>query len=339
MLFLAEDDWLGHIFVALFQEQTAAFSHQADSLYHEVASAYQLESFFDSWKKHISLDNDLGHASHFLSFFDKNEYIRTRHLLKSIANAAITVTFMISTLDQILDEDALDADTPLRLPVCLSRLTKHHTSLLLTLPCSDSLSLNELVDSSSKVFYEQLLHMIASDVCIDLQASADYCQWICGSIMRSIARALSFSTCHEDILALGDILHLYSYLSNLSNGYAENLSSDDIGHSPILASLCNYMTQVATSPRIFFALLGVAYTYCQTNSDCVQFLDRSKLTLVVNASGRVLAWFEQAELLSHERVEILNKALIFRELFFLSKSPSLCLSLGSNPFGACMHKL
>jgi hypothetical protein len=58
----AEEDPLGHVLIALFQEASIAFKSNAESFYDAVEYHYDLPGFFAGWRRHMRLDEDQGHA-------------------------------------------------------------------------------------------------------------------------------------------------------------------------------------------------------------------------------------------------------------------------------------
>lgn len=108
MLRLAEEDWLAHVFVALFQEKTAAFVRNAKSFYDQLARHYDLGDRLEPWKEHIGFDITHGHANAFADVFNDDTCIGREQFLTSVENARITVCYLLGGLEHILhaNEDA-----------------------------------------------------------------------------------------------------------------------------------------------------------------------------------------------------------------------------------------
>lgn len=105
MMRLAEADWLAHVFVALFQEKTAAFIRNAKSLYDRLAQRYSLGDRLEPWKEHIAFDIGHGHADAFAKVFNNDTCIERGHFLASVEHARITVCYLLGGLEQILRDD------------------------------------------------------------------------------------------------------------------------------------------------------------------------------------------------------------------------------------------
>lgn len=100
MAIIAEDDWLAHAIVALFQEQTTIYRANAYSLYDRVAKAYGLGDFFESWKAHVGYDVAESHAAEFRRLTSHRSVPRA-HLAMSLKAAATTVEYLIGALDEL----------------------------------------------------------------------------------------------------------------------------------------------------------------------------------------------------------------------------------------------
>lgn len=59
----AEEDHLGHVLIALFQEASVAFNTDADAFYNAVEERYGLPGFFEGWRRHMHLDEEQDHAA------------------------------------------------------------------------------------------------------------------------------------------------------------------------------------------------------------------------------------------------------------------------------------
>jgi TENA/THI-4/PQQC family len=116
MLHIAEEDWLGHVLVGLFQESTARFLDSCRDFYRVIEEKYVLPCFFTNWEKHISLDLEYGHAGAFAQVLESDELVDHDHLVFSLRNAYFTFAFLLGSLDDILAEERPDGTVHLRLP-------------------------------------------------------------------------------------------------------------------------------------------------------------------------------------------------------------------------------
>lgn len=105
MLRLAEEDWLAHVFVALFQEKTAVFVRNARSLYDHLAERFALGSDLEPWKEHIGFDIAHSHADDFAEAFNSEDPIECTRFQASVENARVTIAYLIGGLDEIILAD------------------------------------------------------------------------------------------------------------------------------------------------------------------------------------------------------------------------------------------
>jgi len=101
MLSIAGRDDFAHVFVALFQEKTASFSHQANRFYDLIEEKLNIPNALKGWRTHISFDHEHGHASDledlFKDFVDMSEV----DLRYSILRASATVDFLVESLSEL----------------------------------------------------------------------------------------------------------------------------------------------------------------------------------------------------------------------------------------------
>lgn len=109
MLRIAEQDWMAHVFVGLFQEQTSSFLSSAEEYLDGVSKTYGLEDFFQPWLDHGRLDVDYGHADEFSDFLESDEQVSREQLKSSIQSAWHIFGFLLDGLDDILDQEGKGA--------------------------------------------------------------------------------------------------------------------------------------------------------------------------------------------------------------------------------------
>jgi hypothetical protein len=116
MLRIAEEDWLGHVLVGLFQESTARFLDSCRDFYRAVEAQYGLNGFFKNWENHIALDLEYGHAGAFAQVLDSDELVSRDHLDFALRHAYVTFAFLLSALGDLLDEERPNDSVSLRMP-------------------------------------------------------------------------------------------------------------------------------------------------------------------------------------------------------------------------------
>ena len=70
---MAEEDWLGHLLVSLFQESSIKFYQECKEFYRQLEVRYKMENFFLPWIKHMDLDLNLSHAGRLSDVLDSDE--------------------------------------------------------------------------------------------------------------------------------------------------------------------------------------------------------------------------------------------------------------------------
>lgn len=124
---IAESNWLAHLLIAYFQESSIRFYTDCLEFYQQVEMAYQLPGFFKSWQAHMQLDQDHGHAEHFMALLDTDEVISHYDFIHALQNAWLAFYYLLAALDQIETEAQQSPDIRLRLP----------TTYQVTLPVSE----------------------------------------------------------------------------------------------------------------------------------------------------------------------------------------------------------
>jgi hypothetical protein len=113
---VAEEDSLGHLLIAYFQESSIIFREDSEQFYDTVESNYSLFDAFSGWRKHMTLDLDHDHAGELEARFDDEQLITMNAAAASIRAVQLAQFFLIQALDQIAAHAQLeDALTP-RLP-------------------------------------------------------------------------------------------------------------------------------------------------------------------------------------------------------------------------------
>lgn len=102
MLRIAQEDWLAHLFVALFQERTAQFKDGAHRLYSRVEKQLGMPGMLDGWRTHISFDEENSHEGDLDNLFEQEIEVSYERLQDAFDEASLTVDLLIDGLDTVL---------------------------------------------------------------------------------------------------------------------------------------------------------------------------------------------------------------------------------------------
>ena len=113
----ADEDWLGHLLIAYFQESSIIFRHDSERFYDSVERHYALPGFFAGWWWHMSLDAEQGHADGLKGLFASDRRVSLPEIARSIRCMQLAHFFLLKALDQIaahadLETDAVDLRQP-----------------------------------------------------------------------------------------------------------------------------------------------------------------------------------------------------------------------------------
>lgn len=100
MLYIAKNDWLGHLFVALFQERTAKFRHGANQLYSRIEEQLGINGLFDGWRTHISYDEEHSHEDDLDQLFNQDISISCEQLQCAFEEGALTIDLLVAGLSE-----------------------------------------------------------------------------------------------------------------------------------------------------------------------------------------------------------------------------------------------
>ncbi len=118
---IAEENPLGHLLIAYFQESSIIFRQDSERFYDAVEANYGLSNTFVGWRKHMTLDMDHDHAGELEARFDDEKVISTADAAAAIRAVQLAQFFLFKALDQIAAHANLeDALTP-RLPSSITK--------------------------------------------------------------------------------------------------------------------------------------------------------------------------------------------------------------------------
>lgn len=204
MLRIAQQDWLAHIFVALFQERTAQFRDGAHRLYLRVEEQLGLPGLFNGWRTHISFDEENSHAGDLEDLFEQDIAVSHEQLQRSFDEAALTIDLLIDGLEEVLrlggggkNPRASVSDNVLKAHHlegirCLSEVPEY--TIMATNTSELAIELTELIASTSSGF--NFLSRAAAFVSVEIE----HC------LVRLSTECLEYCESHDEIISVGGIL-------------------------------------------------------------------------------------------------------------------------------------
>ncbi len=97
----ADENWLGHLLIAYFQESSIVFYKDSETFYDTVEKQYGLDGFFAGWRRHMKLDLDHGHAEGLASRFASDLRVSRRSIDCAIRYLQLAHFFLLRALDQV----------------------------------------------------------------------------------------------------------------------------------------------------------------------------------------------------------------------------------------------
>lgn len=97
----AECDPLGHLLIAYFQEASIIFRSDSEAFYEDVEGAYGIAGFFRTWRQHIQIDVEHGHADGLAQLFANSEEVTPEQLLGGLRNAWLAFYFLLASLEDV----------------------------------------------------------------------------------------------------------------------------------------------------------------------------------------------------------------------------------------------
>jgi hypothetical protein len=116
----AEEDPLGHLLIAYFQESSIIFRQDSERFYDTIEANYGLKDAFKGWRKHMTLDLDHDHAGELEARFDDGREITLEEAKASLRTVQLAQFFLLKALDQIAEHCQVANAVRLRLPTALA---------------------------------------------------------------------------------------------------------------------------------------------------------------------------------------------------------------------------
>lgn len=221
----ADDDWLGHLLIAYFQESSILFRDDSEGFYDAVERAYGLDGFFVGWRRHMALDLDHGHADGLRDLFTSDQTLSMNHVVRSVRNVQLAHFFLMRALDQIAAHVDVADPIGLRQPAEIAPQTFVRFGLT-----GDATNTTELSKRSDGLYLAEAL------------GDAAY-------------RALAFARVHDDIIAAGRLAAAIANLIHLdaSMSLGEPMTVNGTVN-PWLIAVRNFIIERAMNVRVLLEL-------------------------------------------------------------------------------------
>lgn len=285
---VAENDTLGHVLIAYFQESSVAFMEASHDFYAVVEDRYGIQGVFDSWKQHIQIDVDHGHADGLSQLLNSAFEVEATVLERALRNAWLGFYFLYCSLDEIQLE--------------------HH---------GEQLFLRQLVDHGAATGFPDLWQVLASHLSrtkvariVHIGEVDQAC--ILDGIGRSAFRALGFAREHDQIIACGQIANALSRIT-------QQRKYDD-EPNPWSVAIANHFLEAANSPARWLLLAGllgerfILFKLSDAVRLCVQralsgcAVDSSTCRLPLTALSQldelIVHWLSDRERIPHSSLQI-----------------------------------
>lgn len=208
MLYIAKNDWLAHLFVALFQERTAKFRNGANQLYRRIEEQLGINGLFDGWRTHISFDEDHSHEDDLDHLFEQDISIPCEQLQRSFEEGALTIDLLVSGLSEslILGKRGINP----RVAANSTALSAHHFA---GLDCFSGITEYKFQATSAQELVNEVCAIVAREPNNHSILVKFWSFWL--RLARSIipdltAECLSQCSAQSEIIAVGQILENFS---------------------------------------------------------------------------------------------------------------------------------
>ena len=211
MLYIAKNDWLAHLFVALFQERTAKFRHEANHLYCRIEDQLGIDGLFDGWRTHISFDEEHSHEGDLDHLFDQNISIPCEQLQRSFEEGALTIDILVSGLGEslLLGQRGINP----RVTATSISIGAHH---LAGLDCFSGITEYKFQAASAHELVNEICAIVAGEPnnhSILVKFSPFWLHLVRNIISNLTAECLSQCSAQSEIIAVGQILESFSRYS------------------------------------------------------------------------------------------------------------------------------
>lgn len=247
MLYIAKNDWLAHLFVALFQERTAKFRHGANQLYSRIEEQLGIKGLFDGWRTHISFDEEHSHEDDLDHLFDQKISIPCEQLQRSFEESALTIDLLVSGLSESLRLGKLGINPRVR---ATSTVVGPHD--LAGLNCFSGITQHKFHATSARALVNEICSMISEEPNnhSTLVKFAPFWRRMERNIVPDLtAECLSQCSTQSEIIAVGQMLENFSRTSM-------DIDDEWPTHKKAVRVLRNYVSAKSkSSPDFSFVLL------------------------------------------------------------------------------------
>lgn len=204
MLRIAQQDWLAHIFVALFQERTAQFRDGAHRLYSRIEKQLCMPDLFNGWRTHISFDEDNSHEGDLDDLFDQDILVSYNQLQHSFDEASLAIDLLIDGLEVVLHLG--DNKKNPRAEVSNNIVLAHHLEGIRCLSEINKYTIKAINPCDLVVELIKLVASTPNGVNFLSNASVFVSSQIEHSLIRLSAKCLELCDTQDEIISLGNIL-------------------------------------------------------------------------------------------------------------------------------------
>ncbi len=172
----AENDWLGHLLLAYFQESSIIFRNESECFYDDVERLYRLPNFFTGWRRHMSLDIDEGHADGLASMFENDKPVKLNQMNAAIRRVQLAHCYLYAALTQAASQPSGAAEA------VAARLPSHFQAppnIVDEIPSKDQ---KILVQALREASYRVLAHARQHDDIIAAGRAAEQLTRISGDV-------------------------------------------------------------------------------------------------------------------------------------------------------------
>ncbi|MGF6332117.1 hypothetical protein ABH909_004995 [Pseudomonas sp. BS3782 TE3695] len=285
---VAETDPLGHLLIAYFQESSIAFASASNDFYQVVEDQYDIKGLFNTWKQHIQIDVNHGHAEGLGQLLDSASEVEAAVLERALRNAWLGFYFLCCSLDDIQHE-------------------QHGDEIYLRLPVEQNVA-RDLPN-----LWEALTSHLGMEKFPQTARLRDVDQaFLVDGLCKSAFRALGFARDHDQIIACGGVAKAFSR-------HAKPSESDN-PLNPWSLAITNHLLEAANCPATWlmltsllgerltqFKLTGAVRTCIeQALRGCVLISSscRLPLTALRQLDELIVRWLGSRDLMPHRLLQI-----------------------------------